>query len=351
MPFERIAGRDTIMDTTIVQHRMLLRWSLLLILGCSFSSAFALPALMRREYTFAFDGEQQSISIELSTSAYLHYRTRQRTWDYGTYTEEEPEFPVIASFAEQLSSAGDALDLNEWDKVRFALAFVQHMKFDPDERGEYPRFPIETLVDGGGDCEDTAILLAAILDAWGLDCVLLSPPGHMALGLAVQGIEGVYYPYKERRYYYVETTGKNWEIGQVPAQYNGKARIIQLHTPGGPHRTLTYIPKAIEPDAPLEFVLQRSSLGETGRLSYRYKLWLEGGTKLLEDVSVVRYQRQHSTFPEYREGTWIESKDRKTGFSTAWTAWGHAPIAVQVEFKNGKVLETVITQAPTAGTD
>jgi hypothetical protein len=339
------------MDRNLFLQRALLRWSLVLVLGCSFASAFALPALMRREYSFAFDGAPQSISIDLSTSAYLHYRTRQRTWDYGTYTQEEAEFPVIASFAAQLSDAGDVLGLNEWDKVRFALAFVQHMKYDPDERGEYPRYPIETLVDGGGDCEDTAILLAAILDAWGLDCVLLSPPGHMALGLAVQGIEGVFYPFKERKYYYVETTGKNWEIGQVPAQYSGKARIIELHTIGGPHHTLVYVPKAIEPDAPLEFVLQRSSLGETGRLSYRYKLWLEGGTKLLEEVVVVRYQRQHATFPEYRDGTWIEAKEKKSGFATAWTAWGHAPIAVQVEFKSGKVLETVITQAPTAGTN
>jgi hypothetical protein len=338
------------MDTTKVQKPLLLRWSVLLILGCSFSQAFALDALMRREYSFAFDGAQQNLSIELSTSAYLHYRTRQRTWDYGTYTKEETEFPVIASLSEQLSNAGDALNLNEWDKVRFAVAFVQHMRYDPDERGEYPRYPIETLVDGGGDCEDTAILLAAILDAWGLDCVLLSPPGHMALGLAVHGLEGVYYPHKERRYYYVETTGKNWEIGQVPAQYSGKARIIALETPDGPHRILTYVPKPILPDAPLEFVLQRSSLGETGRLSYRYKLWLEGGTKLLEDVVTVRYQRQHANFPEYRDGTWIESKDKKSGFSTSWTAWGHAPIAVQVEFKSGKLLETVITQAPTAGT-
>ena len=293
------------------------------------------------------------LGVDLSTSAYFHYRTVERSWEYGSYIQESASYPVIAGFAQQLSDAADALELNEWDKVRFALAFVQHMRYDPDERGEYPRYPIETLVDGGGDCEDTAILLAAVLDAWGLDCVLLSPPGHMALGLSISGFDGIYYPWNGKKYYYVETTGRNWGIGQIPPAYSGKSKVISLATLPGTRRSVTYVPKYVEPDAPLEFVLQRSNLGGnsnySGRTTQRYNLWLEGGPLLLEDVVKVRYQRQHSTFPEYREGTWIESSDRKNGFSTSWTAWGHAPIAVQVEFKSGKVIETVITQAPTIG--
>jgi hypothetical protein len=55
---------------------------------------------------------------------------------------------------------------------------------------EYPRYPIETLVDKGGDCEDTAILAASIIRGMGYGVVLLvfpktaDSPGHCAVGVA-----------------------------------------------------------------------------------------------------------------------------------------------------------------------
>ena len=51
-------------------------------------------------------------------------------------------------------------------------------------RSEYPRYPIETLVDNEGDCEDTAILTASLLNLMGYDAVLLDVPEHMAVGIS-----------------------------------------------------------------------------------------------------------------------------------------------------------------------
>ncbi len=48
---------------------------------------------------------------------------------------------------------------------------------------EWPRYPIETLATGYGDCEDTAILFASLIRTFGYGARLAEVPGHMA-GLA-----------------------------------------------------------------------------------------------------------------------------------------------------------------------
>jgi len=61
----------------------------------------------------------------------------------------------------------DALLLNNsyQTTIENALAFVQKsVSYQLDPAGsEYPRYPVETLVDGVGDCEDSAILYASIV--------------------------------------------------------------------------------------------------------------------------------------------------------------------------------------------
>ena len=49
--------------------------------------------------------------------------------------------------------------------IKEAWNIVTQLASYSDEMEETPRYPLETLLAGGGDCEDTAILLASILDA------------------------------------------------------------------------------------------------------------------------------------------------------------------------------------------
>lgn len=324
-------------------------YPLLFVLTLLGSQAFALPnSAMRKAFQWNFDGIPQKVEVDLSSTAYLHYRTKPRSWSYGTYTMESPSHPVIADIAQVLeAAAADVVD-TEWDRVRYAVTFVQNIRYVDDVGGEYPRYPIETLVDGTGDCEDTAILLAAILDAWGLDCVLLSPPGHMALGLSVTGLQGISYPIGGKKYFYVETTGKNWNIGEVPPKYMGQAKIIPLQTVSGPRRSVEYVaPKEMNHNK-LQFAVYRSTThagGAEGRVAYQYKIRLEGTEKLMNQVQEVRYQRQHATFSEYRDGNWLVETDPENQFEASWTSWRNANIAVQVEFKNGQISELLIREA------
>jgi len=86
---------------------------------------------------------------------------------------------------------------------------------------EYPRYPIETLVDNGGDCEDTSILLAAIVDKLGYGVALIMPPAHVAVGIAgEESRPGRYWEYAGTKYYYLETTGEGFRIGEVPSVYS-----------------------------------------------------------------------------------------------------------------------------------
>ena len=103
---------------------------------------------------------------------------------------------------------------------------MQSLKYAQDNVtagiGEYPRFPVETLVDELGDCEDTSILLITIAEILGIDAVLILIPdafpdaGHAAVGLALDNFSGTYYELDGIQYFYAETTAAGWQIGEVP---------------------------------------------------------------------------------------------------------------------------------------
>ncbi len=72
----------------------------------------------------------------------------------------------------------------------FILAFVQGSvtyMTDQNQHGysEYYAYPAETLYTKRGDCEDTAILCAALYKAAGFTSALLTLPGHMMVGVVL----------------------------------------------------------------------------------------------------------------------------------------------------------------------
>jgi len=91
---------------------------------------------------------------------------------------------------------------------------------------EYPRFPVETLVDDGGDCEDTSILFATLMLILDYDAIFINPPDHYAVGVWGKDLYGSYYTYNNKRYYFCETTGNNFEIGDIPSEYQGASAYL-----------------------------------------------------------------------------------------------------------------------------
>ena len=185
------------------------------------------------EHTWEFNKKNCSISLNISKHLYSYFRNdrehlayRYQFQDgemppnYFSFMLSEHDLPVMSALAEEFSRNA----ATELDRINLALSFVQSLSYahDADSKGtdEYVRYPIETLVDGCGDCEDKVALLTALLYEMDVDFVLLVLPEHMAIGVHCDEVEaGQFLLFRGKRYYYSETTMPNWVIGQIPEDY------------------------------------------------------------------------------------------------------------------------------------
>ena len=203
-------------------------WSRLLVLmafvhlGYSAQAESPDPSCFTRNYAWNFMGKEYRLRTEFSWEAYRFYDEAPRVYsEYGIYTIEYPHYPIVPELAAKLRGLARRACLSEWQTIQLAVTFVQNLHYQA-EPGEYPKFPFETLADRGGDCEDLSILLAAVLRELGYSALLVNPPGHMAVALACQDCDGIHYDLHGRKFFYIETTSPNFEIGSSPEQYKGK---------------------------------------------------------------------------------------------------------------------------------
>lgn len=185
------------------------------------------PGLSRR-----LPGSRFFTELWVNRQRYIHYQGRPRQLSpnhFDSYvTLSTPEIETLAG---QLAQLGQTQQLNAYEQLCNTLAFVQqNIRYTDDlclETGqliEYPKYPLETLVEKKGDCEDQSILAAALLAAMGYEVALLILPIHVALGVA--GFDNragsrVVHPANGARYLYTETTAPNWLPGEVPLEFRG----------------------------------------------------------------------------------------------------------------------------------
>lgn len=227
-------------------------------------SVKASTATMSRSYAWDFGG-RWTWSLDFSQALYDYYKglPRAPTKDYSIYVTHPLDDAVISSLATSLGEGARKKGYSAFETVNLAVAFVQGLPYTVDSEtspfDEYPRYPIETLVDNGGDCEDTSILLASLLRAMDYSVVLLRLPGHMAVGvLGGDGINGTYWTYQGKKYYYVETTGTGWEIGELPDSYKNASATIW---PMVPVPVLTHTWKSSYSGASLNIEVTVENLG------------------------------------------------------------------------------------------
>lgn len=194
--------------------------------------------VIRREFKWRFRGREYTYTSEFSKKDLMSYKRVPRTYgDYSVYVSDPGDDAYMANLSNAFRKVAGDLGLSMTETVNLIISFVQGLEYTSDNvttgYDEYPRYPAETLNDLGGDCEDTSILMAAILQAMGLDIVLLTPPGHMAVGVGITDPSSFTadYPlrileYNGRSYAYVETTGNGFRIGEIPPQYANVAMDI-----------------------------------------------------------------------------------------------------------------------------
>ena len=187
-----------------------------------------------RTYEWSYDNAEWTYSLTIPRDVYDYYRNRphNRESDYSQYALSDYDRAYIQGMVDKFKETGQKEGYGEYDTVMMIISFVQSLPYTSDSvttgYDEYPRYPLETLVDHGGDCEDTAILTAALLQEMDYGSVLIELPEHMAVGVKCSDdFYGTYYEYGGSRYYYLETTGAGWDIGEIPEEYAGKDAIIR----------------------------------------------------------------------------------------------------------------------------
>lgn len=192
-----------------------------------------------RKFTQTVRGSQTDFTLSVLEALYKYYKSRPRVPNYAAYTSDFFDNESIESLSQEFEDYGEDKDQSARRIADHAIAWVQGMKYTQDKAAtgynEYPKYPLETIVDRGGDCEDTAILLAEVLRDLGYGTVLLKldQASHMAVGVSgEEGLPGSYYTYQGDQYYYVETTGSGWRVGEVPdrvRKQGSQAEILEIN--------------------------------------------------------------------------------------------------------------------------
>ena len=188
------------------------------------------------DYQFSYNFDPKRYSYYVSQSHKIsNYR------DYLNFvTVDEPALIDIAYILHNMS---EEENLDSEEEINFILSFSQSLKYSEDNItagvGEYPRYPIETLVDQTGDCEDTSALLISLVEILGFNASIILIPdawegyGHAAVGINVTGATGVHYilnegEFNEISYYYAETTAPGWRLGEMPDLESNSAYIYEV---------------------------------------------------------------------------------------------------------------------------
>ena len=185
--------------------------------------------------TVRFEWERQDnrgsmwIEISIDSEMYKHYRSLTRYHgvdNYHYYINDANNKAIISEIVSVIRDVADDLSYSDAAVAREVAKFVQDVieyQYDSDTTGEdeYPRYPIETLYEGQGDCEDTSILMAALLKELGYEVGFLHIPGHVAVALRTSDnySGGAYYEINGHRYLFIESTGSGWNIGDIPEEF------------------------------------------------------------------------------------------------------------------------------------
>jgi len=171
------------------------------------------------EWNYAFATYKFNLNIPSENYDYYSKLPRRDVMNQAYVT---PDDPTIQLIAENLKKT---IEENNYNLVDFTLSFIKNMHYVRDANtgyDEYPKYPVQTLVEETGDCEDTSYLTASIIRAMGYGVVLLVLPEHMAIGVWCDECEGAYVEFEGKKYSYLETTGEGWELGVVPEQFENK---------------------------------------------------------------------------------------------------------------------------------
>ena len=180
-----------------------------------------------RRYVWNFKRRPYTVLMTIDLEKYNSYSGKER-YDIPKLVEEGRT--TIGNLTREFQRIfKQNRNWSRQDRVDFVLSFVQSLPYTLDDvttgYDEFRRYAVETLIEGGGDCEDTTILVAAILRGLGEKTALIFTPGHIAIGVSGD-FTGSSLSYNGIEYFYCETTGTGWTVGKLPASVGKTVEAI-----------------------------------------------------------------------------------------------------------------------------
>ena len=168
-------------------------------------------------YMFAFQDRNVEVDAPVEAPVYAGARATDKSarifdralmepqWREGIYRALISDPAQDALYIGVISTLKAEQHLNSLDSDEYAelmAVFVQSIPYE-NQNLTSPRYPIETYVDGMGDCDDKSLFLAGLLSREGYRTALLyfEPERHMAVGVGCPE-RG----YRNTGYAYIETT-------------------------------------------------------------------------------------------------------------------------------------------------
>ena len=196
--------------------------------------------LVTREFSWEYDGGSYTLRLDIDYSdvqyAKGYYTPHERTSERPEH-ERDKTFvtlsytdPHMAGYMEEIvnslidSYKENHSEIEAYDFLNYILVFTQNIEYrsDFDSTGydEYWKFPLETIFDRCGDCEDTMLLFVAIAhqcrDILDLDCRLSLQlmPDHACAGVIVDTTTE--YQKNPDGFIFGETTATGYDLGEIP---------------------------------------------------------------------------------------------------------------------------------------
>ena len=155
--------------------------------------------------------------------------------DYANFVTPQ----AVESIAESLQNITGNLPYSNEQFADAVLTLVHQIPYVI----KGPEYPVETLVNNSGDCVGLSLLAASIMEAGGLDVVLIHytgiTPGHMNVGVYLPytpvyhtaGMAPTDFAYDNKTYWTAEaTSAEDWKVGDQSASLsNAEPNIIPLN--------------------------------------------------------------------------------------------------------------------------
>ena len=186
-------------------------------------------------------GHEWTVPIEVTLDAYNHYRSHGVLKKIDSYYIcEKLDVEEIRKIVSQIKALANEAGYNDEELLYMYIRLVQSIKYvdkkdycTANQKGciKYIKNPIVTLYDGTGDSEDTAYTLTAILHEAGYDTAIVNFPEHIMCAIAGEFNSGSYFTLcgSDTKYYYIETTGHGWNIGDLPEQFHNQEHSVFVY--------------------------------------------------------------------------------------------------------------------------